>query len=290
VRVEKIEQRNNWMNKIIAEQCAFFERKGGLQPLLLKGQGLALCYPDPSRRICGDIDWYFPTKDAYRKAFRDIADMGVNIRSTAGYSAYYQWKGCGVDHHQKLFDIHNPFCRSYLRDLEQQEEKRSSHTSLSGAELLLPAPLIQVLQTSTHILKHLLSFGIGIRQLCDVARVYTTYQKQIDGTYLEAIYTKLKIIKWVDLLHDLLVRYIGLPTRDLPFSIRKEQGADWMMEEILRSGNFGFHDERYQKEQQHQGREKSTQRIWNNLMKYFPYAPMEALSFPWVHFYSGLIK
>ena len=53
-----------------------------------------------------------------------------------------------------------------------------------------------------------------------------------------------------------------------------------MMEEIWKSGNFGFHDERYQKESSGK-REGTKRRLWSSFIKYVPYAPMEALSFPW---------
>jgi hypothetical protein len=43
-----------------------------------------------------------------------------------------------------------------------------------------------MLQVNAHILKHLLSFGIGIRQLCDAARLYKTYHNQVDGNVLKA--------------------------------------------------------------------------------------------------------
>lgn len=146
-----------------------------------------------------------------------------------------------------------------------------------------------MLQVNAHILKHLLSFGIGIRQLCDAARLYKTYHNEVEGTVLKVVYTKLKIIKWIELLHEVLVKYIGLSKENLPFPLERNQSADWMMEEIWKSGNFGFHDERYQQENSGK-REGTKRRLWSSFIKYVPYAPMEALSFPLVHFYSGLVK
>ena len=288
VRVEKIEQRNRWMNDILAEQVAFFSKES-IQPILLKGQGLAICYENPGRRVCGDIDWYFQTTDEFYKADRLLAKYGIVTEATAGYSSFYLWRDCEIDHHQKLFDIHNPFLSGYLQHLQQHEKNLSVIISIQKEEVVLPSPLLHMLQVNAHILKHLLSFGIGIRQLCDAARLYKTYHNEVEGTVLKTVYTKLKIIKWIELLHEVLVKYIGLPKENLPFPLERNQSADWMMEEIWKSGNFGFHDERYQQENSGK-REGTKRRLWSSFIKYVPYAPMEALSFPLVHFYSGLVK
>lgn len=288
IRAEKIEQRNRWMNDILAEQVAFFSKEG-IQPVLLKGQGLAICYENPGRRVCGDIDWYFRTTDEFYKANKLLAKYGIATEATAGYSSFYFWRDCEIDHHQKLFDIHNPFLSGYLQNLQQQEKNLSIRIHIQKEEIVLPSPLLQMLQVNAHILKHLLSFGIGIRQLCDAARLYKTYHNQVDSTLLKGVYTKLKIIKWIELLHEVLVKYIGISEEDLPFPLERDQSADWMMEEIWKSGNFGFHDERYQQESSGK-REGTGKRLWSSFIKYVPYAPMEALSFPLVHFYSGLVK
>ncbi|AQX04964.1 hypothetical protein BAX97_17000 [Elizabethkingia meningoseptica] len=291
VRIEKIGQRNTWMNNIIAEQTRFFSTIN-VQPLLLKGQGLAVCYENPSRRVCGDIDWCFQSKEDFYKADDLLTRHGIVTQSTAGYSSCYLWRGCEIDHHQKIFDIHNPFSSRYLQNLEEIEKENYIQMDIHGTKVLLLSPTLQMLQVNAHILKHLLSFGIGIRQLCDAAVLYKTYKNKINGEKLKEIYTRLKIVKWVALLHEVLVKYIGLSKENLPFSYEIKHSADWMMEEIWRSGNFGFHDERYQKEQNvsSEKRENTKKRLWNNFIKYVPYAPMEAISFPLVHFYSGLVK
>ncbi|MGJ1196361.1 nucleotidyltransferase domain-containing protein [Sphingobacterium spiritivorum] len=287
VRIEKTEQRNNMMNTVINEQIALFEASG-IQAVLLKGQGLATLYENPDSRICGDIDWYFPNEQEYHKAYKLIQDMGIDIYRTAGYSACYIWKGIEVDHHQRLFDLCNPFCRSYLKKLERTESRNSIHVRMQHSTWLLPAPVLNILQVNMHILKHQLSFGIGIRQLCDAARLYYVHHHYLDGAYLKKIYTKVDIIRWIYLLHDILHRYIGIPDNFLPFETKIKDPADWMMTDILNSGNFGFHDSRYQADNRRSAvRTDSSKRVIRNLLKYVQYAPMEAISFPLVQLYSG---
>lgn len=276
VRVDQIERHYKKMNAFIAEQLGMFN-KHGIEPMLLKGQGVAACYRIPEHRICGDVDWYFKEKNQYVAANTLFNNLGVKVSSMAGFSSEYVWQGIVVEHHQKMFDIHNPFARRYLQNLETDFYRRRVQQDVQGTTLFLPAPMLMILQVNAHILKHLLSFGLGIRQLCDSSRVYCEFHNEIDGPELQAVYRRLGILKWIDLLHVILVKYIGLPKQYLPFELSEKVEADWMMDEIWRSGNFGFYDS---------GREQAAKRIWSNIKKYMKYAPMEAISFPAMQFYS----
>src|SRR5690606_29307272 len=203
--------------------------------------------------------------------------MGAKVSNMAGFSSEYLWQGIVVEHHQKMVDLHNPFLTRYLKNLETDFCHRRVQQDGQGNALFLPAPMLMIVQVNAHILKHLLSFGLGIRQLCDSARVYCEFHNEVNGSELQTVYRRLGILKWIDLLHVILVKYIGLPKQYLPFELPEQLNADWMMDEIWRSGNFGFYDS---------GREQAVKRIWSNMKKYMRYAPMEAISFPVMQFYS----
>lgn len=280
VRVDQIERHNKQMNRCIAEQLLIFGKEG-IEPMILKGQGVAAYYKVPEHRVCGDVDWYFTSKEQYIKANDLFRHKGVNIKYTAGFSSEYIWRGIVVEHHQRMFDIHNPLSIGYVDGLEKDLYDQRIKQDVQGLTLNLPAPLLMVLQVNVHILKHLLSFGLGMRQLCDSARVYYEFRNEVDGQELKEIYKRLGILKWINLLHAILVKYIGLPVQYLPFELPRNVNADWMMEDIWRSGNFGFYDS---------GREQAPKRIWSNMKKYIKYAPMEAISFPLMQTYSKFVR
>lgn len=289
VKIDQIERRNRQMNICIEEELNFFNDQG-IYPVLLKGQGVASCYDIPEHRVCGDVDWYFEQKKEYQKANRMLKQKGVSISGTAGFSTEYAWRGILTEHHTRMFDIHNPFCFTYLDRLQKQFYNERLKREFQGHTLLLPAPILMILQVNVHILKHLLSFGVGLRQLCDSARVYHTFRMNINGQELKQIYQTLGILKWIDLLHTVLVKFIGLPLTSLPFELPEVSDADWMMDEILMSGNFGFFHPRFEGQTGNTGvvRSHVTRRVWSNMRRYFKFAPMEAVSFPLVQFYSKL--
>lgn len=286
VRIEKIEQRNKWMNKVVSDQVHFFNRHD-IFPILLKGQGLASLYSNPSRRICGDIDWCFESKEAYIKARKLVEGVGIAVNKSAGYSENYLWDNCEVEHHQKMFDIHNPFLKGYISRFAKNENKRKTAILLNNIETLTPSPIATLLQVNLHILKHLLSFGIGIRQLCDSARAYFALHNEYDKASLYNLYKAIGIVKWVNLLHIILVDHFGLDEDVLPFLLNRQVEYKWMLSDILEAGNFGFYHESYaMKESQVGHRVDSSSRIFSNLTKYFKVAPKEAISFPVIHFIS----
>ena len=284
VRVEKIEQRNKLLNSIIVDQTLLF-RQLKLKPILLKGQGIMSCYVNPMRRIGGDIDWYFGGAAGYKVANKAIEFLGESLHYDASQSACYIWNKVDIDHHKKLFDNHNPFINDYLRKLESIHG--TDEIIINGQSVSVLSPVLNIVQVNLHILKHQLSFGIGLRQLCDAARLYYCYRELLDNHEIYQIFVNLGIIRWIYCFHEVLTSFIGLRGDCLPFKAKKEQSIAWMIDEIWQSGNFGFYDARYGVETDlSKGRNQKARRVSTNLYRYFKYAPMEAIWFPIIQTYT----
>lgn len=290
IRVDQIERHNAKMNVVIAEQYKAFKALG-LSPILQKGQGVSNYYITPNHRICGDIDWYFEN-DGYREAREYLKTQKIQFNDTAGFSLEYRWNDIQVEHHKQLFDLRSPLKRSYLKSIERKYTHKKQKVSINDTSITILAPELHILQITVHILKHMISFGIGIRQICDIARLYSCYKDQLDRELLKKMYEKAGILKWTHVLHHLLEVNLGLKSEDLPFKFPKETVSDWMLNEIWHGGNFGYYDDRFIN-----GKIIKTisihpdgaKRMWNNFRRYFPYAPQEALFFPIMKLYSRFI-
>jgi len=162
VMVDSIEERNRRMNKVVGELFELFT-KNHITAFLMKGQGVAACYESPLLRVCGDIDWSFPDNDHFTRAFKLMKKMNIKIERQAGFSECYAWKGFIIEHHKSLPDISNPFISNYFRSINKQEYDKSVYLDMAGQKVLLVSPLLTHLSVNTHILKHLLAFGISIR-------------------------------------------------------------------------------------------------------------------------------
>ena len=275
------------MNAVITELNKLYS-KNRITAFLMKGQGVAACYHNPLHRVCGDIDWSFPDVEQYNLANQLIQKLDLKLEKQAGFSSDYAWKEFLVEHHRNFLDFSNPFLSNYLIRLQQQEHEHALTLEINGQKVLVPSPILTHLSINSHILRHLLSFGISIRQLCDSARICCMYHQRPDMQSLLEIYRKTGIYHWIQALNHLLVNYLGMPEAYLPFPLKSQQNADWMMKDILRSGSFGFYGGVFSKEtDKPQLRRKH---VWLHLsvrfFRYVRYAPWEACWFPLMHTYS----
>ncbi len=275
--MDAIERRNRRMNAVVNELCGVFSDKG-IRAVLQKGQGIASLYVSPLMRECGDIDLYFPSAQERRQADEWVKQQGIKLNKGADGSVHYEWKGVTVEHHRRLFDLYNPFIQGYLGKLERQygfdqtEVPPGSHVSLTVA-----SPQLNLLMLNAHILKHALGLGVGLRQLCDIARAYHAWHDQVNQSELTAMYAKAGIAKWSQLLHRVLVDYLGLPAScqlDPPRALSPLP----LIRIILQGGNFGQAAIQRSQPQRHSQRKISTaQSFLQNAQFAFRYAPWESV-------------
>lgn len=289
--IDSIERQNQQMNRVIVE-CHATLSKQGISLMLLKGQGIAAFYRNPLHRVCGDIDWYCSGKNDVCKIKEMLIKSAVCVTVQPGHSLFYCWKGVAIEHHVKLLDIHNPFLRKYIRNLEDGEKARSMHLNIGGERIQLPSPLLVILLVNIHILKHMLSFGIGLRQLCDSACLISALSKQIDNEELKSIYKKIGIYQWVHILHEVLVSELGLDEEKLPFPCNKKTDkATRMLQEVWSCGNFGFYDVRFGGHDKNTYRRKQVLLHWIRRFRMHLFlAPQETLSYPVIQFFLRIFK
>lgn len=276
-RIDAIERRNVKMNGVVNELCAAFSEKG-IRPVLQKGQGIASLYAYPLLRECGDIDLYFSDRCERKHADRFIKQQGIRVNKGADGSVHYEWKGVTVEHHRRLFDLYNPFIQGYLSKLERQHGFEIMEVPPgSNVKLTVASPLLNLLMLNAHILKHALGLGVGLRQLCDMARAYNAWHGQIDACELAEIYAKTGIGKWSQLLHSLLVDYLGMPTTCLPDEKRAVSALP-LIRIILQRGNFGQVANRCQNKKHSQRKISTAQSFLQNAQFAFRFAPWESVS------------
>ena len=289
VRVDSIEKRNKRMNMAVSELYEIFAQNQ-IKAFLVKGQGVAACYDEPLHRVCGDVDWYFPDKQDFNRANRLMAKNGIKVEKQAKFSKAYTWRGFLIEHHCRLLDIDDPFRIPYLRRLLQQQDEHSSSLLLHEQSIRLPSPLLMHLSVNAHILKHLLTSGVGIRQLCDSARISYTYPHAIEAETFKKIYKKLGIYRWMQLLNNLLVNHLKMSFDYLPFSLAPQQKADQVMRDILLSGNFGMYGGPLSKNSDAPRKRKKAYFHWMERLiryvRYVRYAPSEACWNPVLVVYS----
>lgn len=232
--VARIEAANEKMNATIVRLWKHFEAKG-IRAVLQKGQGVAALYMEPKLRECGDIDIYFPDIDGSVDPFEGFEGLK---RTKAPDGSWTCWvDGIGVEQHTRLLDIVNPFRQKFLRELVEEKGFESVRIGgEDGVDVLIPAPEVNMLLLSSHILKHVLGVGIGLRQICDFAVVSRAYASRVDEEEMEIIFRRAGISKWNTMLWSFVTRHCE-EGRSPDVAISKK--SDILLHIILKGGNFG---------------------------------------------------
>lgn len=235
--VDGIERSNERMNVALKGLAGMFVG-GGLNPVLQKGQGIAVLYPAPSHRECGDIDLFFP-QDQFLKAAKQIRASGAGASLMPDGSLSYDWQGIDVEHHPEIVDLSSPCLSRWLAELT---ENPGEIPSALADGLSVPSPELNALMLNAHILKHAIGKGVGLRQMCDLAMVYHSIGKEDNPMEMRerifTFYRRAGILKWSRLLHSFLVGVIGLPKEELPYpeKLVSSKPLERIVEE---GGNFG---------------------------------------------------
>jgi len=238
VEIERIYQDNERNNSVINTQSDWWT-SSNINVVLMKGQTIADFYPDPSLRISGDIDWYFPSKSDWTKSFSLASRKGCSLSSDSDGDCHYQYNRVVVEHHKSSSELSS---KSSLKELIRIE---SFETWRNVKKL---APLPNLLLLNTHLLKHAMIAGVGLRQFCDIAMTYKHYFSNGENRNLAEQYAieieKLGLSKWTALLHTFLVDHLGMPEDYLPFPLEKKFDTSWLLNEVLEDGNFGLNGQR----------------------------------------------
>ena len=258
---DRVEKANAKMNKTIVKLWRHFEEKG-IVAVLQKGQGLAQMYPDPALRECGDIDIYFP--DNVENPLEGIADAECKKRPDG--SVFYTVDGIVVEQHNHLLDIVSPLRQKFIKKLIADKGFEKVRVGGDdGVYVLVPTPEVNLLLISSHILKHILGVGIGLRQICDYAIARRYYADRVNSAEMQSIYRKAGIAKWSNYLDGFLT-----PVYD-------GKNSNILLDIILKGGNFGsFTEGRQRATESRVSRKLHTLRSFcGNIRLAFRFAPGE---------------
>lgn len=241
VVAEQIEQGNRRMNEDLKVLYTFF-MKEGIVPVLQKGQGIAQVYEEPLLREFGDIDFYFPDDGMRQRAIVLLGRLGIKVSKMPDGSISYRWKRWEVEHHFRLVDCYNPFLQRYLKKLETAtDDIRIVLDGNEELEVKVPSPCLNLLLLDMHIMKHVFGWGIGLRQLCDMARACYRWSGKVDSGTFKEVSRKTGITRWNKLLFSFMGEYLGLPAKYLPYEVDSVDSSA-LLERIMTGGNFGFYE------------------------------------------------
>ena len=267
----QIEQRNNAMNGFVSNLINKLREKD-IYALLVKGQGVAQCYERPLWRASGDVDLYL-SRSNYEKAKVALRSYSRHIEEDINRLH------CSITIKSWLVELHgkmhtemsrrvNKVLDEMHKDLFYSENVRSWHNG--SVCIFLPSADNDVILVFTHFLGHFYGGGIGLRQVCDWARLLYTYKDIIDR---KKLYVRLKkmglMTEWLS-FESFANDYLGMPDVLLLTDKNKDRyrkKAHQINQLILDSGNMGHNkDESYR--ERHTGLVLNIITLWRRLCEY----------------------
>lgn len=248
--VVRIEQSHVLLNDRLTRLVSLLQGEG-IDPILLKGQGVARNYPNPFRRQCGDIDLYIG-KEEYNRACELVERWGIvsgdRIKSYKHF--HFDWDGVGIELHRLAEELPDPIRNKRFQDWSYLylQTMRSEKWILDDTGITLPPVQFNALYIFNHAFLHFISDGIGFRQLSDWVLHLHRYHDTINIKELKSDLISFGLLRPWQIFGCIAVHELGLEKEKFPFY--NEQYRDiakkHILNDILLLGNFGQFDPKWQ--------------------------------------------
>lgn len=199
----------------------------GVPFILMKGFACGQYYPIPKHRECGDIDIY--PGDKFEESNRALIDTGIGIDDHYYRHSVSVVKGVMVENHRVLCDLRGP--RKQTRELELQLEEEAEWSFYSDKRIVVgdetveagryPTADFNALFLPWHVSAHFMFERVTLRHLLDWARFLVNEGKNINVEKFSEAKRRYSFGygKIADILTNLSLRYLNMPTNDVPDAI-----------------------------------------------------------------------
>ena len=230
--VLKIEQTNQQINEAAVEIIQLYKQHG-LNPILLKGAGVATLYPNPLHRGCGDIDIYIGRADC-EKANQLAASIGFVMDKDSEQHAGMKRGFITLENHREMITPFMPCMkRMFGEQLNGWYPNSSGTVVINGVDIPVAPLEFNTRYVFFHLYKHFTMSGVGLRQLCDWALM-------LDRANLTEVDVQDCMNGW-QFLGLFLVDYLGLDAAKMPYyNPNKKDKMLKAKDIIMEEGNFGF--------------------------------------------------
>lgn len=296
VMAEQIRKQNIRLFLDSVKVCKNFENKG-FANCILKGQGNALLYPDPYMRTPGDIDIYL--SGGRRKIMKYVDQVCPNQVMRYHHMDFPVMKTAIEVHFTPsymFYPIHNRRMQKWFKEVMGAQCNHRVSLPDGYGEIHVPQVSFNGIYSLSHLYRHIFTEGVGLRQLLDYYFVLVKWHTDLTNltdsnkslpqmtqikTDLDTLRHELKYLglwKFAQAVMYVLHEVFGL-SEDRMIAPMDEREGRFLLDEIMRGGNFGQYDDRMGSKV---GESKIHRYFRMNLrnLRFVKHYPTEALSEP----------
>lgn len=204
--------------------------------VILKGMSSACYYPDKEKRASGDVDFIVKPSDLERTR-QLLCDNGYVMERNLS-PIHYEF-----DYGKVRFELHKTISgipeykvgELFKAELEDIVDKGE----MTDSGFMKPSDYHHGIVIFLHTMHHMLSNGIGARQLCDWACfVKETHEKSFWRDNMIPLLKKTGTLTFASALTEACIYYLNIPEPAWHIAV-SEDLRDSVIKEIYTSGNFG---------------------------------------------------
>lgn len=220
-------------------------REVGIDPVLLKGHGVANYYMKPEFRYCGDVDLYLG-EDNVDKAVEALKKHSEFKDDSHDNEKHYNmmWQGVEIELHRSAIDLVDTRQNKLLYKWTEEElhSIRNRQTKIGNTMVTVPSELFDALFILYHLWWHFVNGGTGIRQFCDWTMCLYCVGDKLDKKQLKLLLSIFGMLDvWIVFGH-VAVEWLGLPKEKFPlYCNRKRYLGRKITSLAMEYGNFGHH-------------------------------------------------
>lgn len=242
-----IEGQNKKMNSALLSLVAELKQQS-LQTYLLKGQGVAQNYPTPCHRTCGDIDIFF-SQQQFEQAITYFSSKGHELEGDPDDAhSETEYMGFKVEIHKKSATFYTKkLQKRYNEIIESIIAAETDFVEIEGSRIAVLPPIANALQMLSHMLRHIIFSGLGLRQICDWVLFVYKHQQHINKEQFIQYCKELQLWETYKVITAIATDYLGLPKEYAlcEISRKDKQMAKKVFCLIMTYGNFGQYNEHY---------------------------------------------
>jgi hypothetical protein len=237
--VENIRKSNTYQNSKVVELTRIL-KADGFRSCIIKGQGVAMSYPDPMIRCAGDIDvWLdasrqdivryvrnkFPNEEIvyHHTEFPVFRDVSVEVHFTPSWM-YSFW---GNRRLQRLF-----------RELAVAQFNNCVELPFTNAPVNVANREFNLVFLLSHIYRHLFAEGIGMRQFVDYFYMLKMGRDEELFRRTRKRLARLGMTKFAGAVMFIMKEVFGLED-DYLLMVPNVNNGRFLLNEVMRAGNFG---------------------------------------------------
>lgn len=247
---QKVRQRNGVLDDATVDLYNKVKH-AGYPCCILKGQGNAVMYPNPSARIPGDVDvWVKASREEIRSLAHSLVEKGKGSVDEESYNHIgLDLNGISVELHFTPGFMANFFYNRRLQEwLGRNIDVQCGNMScLSGGDGMVAVPTLRfnVVYQLYHLYHHYFYEGVGLRQVVDYYYVVSRLDVGREGiNSLQRELKRLGLWKFCRAMMYVLHAVMGLTEEKMVAPVDGKRGK-MLLDDIMNGGNFGHYDKRH---------------------------------------------